>query len=81
MGRTTLGWFASSKYPSVPSFDKPNGSLLICSVSIQAFGNRRGGEVVERHEETYGRAVLCDEVLEEEELHVSTKATEEAKEG
>ena len=67
------------KNPEVPGLNELYGKLPIRSVGLDARGNWRGGEALERRKEFQGRAILSDKVLEQKKLHVSSKIIKEAK--
>ena len=54
--------------------------LLIRPVRFSSLGKRPGNEIVERSEELHGGAILGDQVLQQEELHVASEVTKKCKE-
>jgi hypothetical protein len=64
---------------TVASLDKLDSSASVLPVRIAVFRHRGSLEVIERHEERHDGAVVGDEVLQQEQIHVPTEVLNNAK--
>ena len=66
--------------PTVASHDELNASTSVLRIRVAILRHRRSLEVIERHEEGHSGAVVADEVLKQEEIHVPAEAFKQREE-
>jgi hypothetical protein len=71
---------AESVNPAIASFDELDAEASVILVSIAIHWHGWGTEVVEWHKEFHRGAILGDQIIQHEEVDVSSKALEQSEE-